>query len=55
MILSIIIALSIWFVLPIWLDKKVRKKHNKKALAMLCRIVGAVWLLSTLINHFQLC
>jgi hypothetical protein len=50
MILTIIIALCIWFVVPILLESHIKGKKNKKALAIFCRIVGAVILVWTIIN-----
>ena len=41
MIISIIIALCIWFVVPILLDGHIKKKNNRKALRMVCKIIGA--------------
>jgi uncharacterized protein YqhQ len=50
MILSIIIGLSIWFVIPILLENKFKKKKNKAALKMLCKIIGLVIVIAALIN-----
>lgn len=52
MILSIIIALCIWFVVPILLEGHIKKKNNKKAMKMACKIIGAVILCWTIISHF---
>jgi len=51
MILSIIIGLCIWFVVPILLEDQIKKKNNKKALRMICLIIGAVIIIWTIINH----
>lgn len=50
MVLSIIIGLSIWFVIPILLENKLKKKKNKAALKMLCKIIGLVIVIAALIN-----
>lgn len=39
-IISIIIGLVIWLVVPILTNEAVKKKSHRKAIAMLCRIVG---------------
>jgi len=51
MILSIIIGLCIWFVVPILLEGQIKRKNNKKALRMFCRIIGAVIIVWAIINH----
>jgi hypothetical protein len=40
MILSIIIGLLVWFVLPILLENTIKKKRYRKALRMSCKICG---------------
>ena len=42
MIISIIIGLCIWFVVPILLEGHIKKKNNKKAMKMTCKIIGIV-------------
>lgn len=51
MILSIIIGLCIWFVVPILLEAMIKKKNGKKALRMFCRITGAVIIAWSLFNY----
>jgi len=51
MIISIIIGLCIWFVVPILLEGQIKKKKNKKALSMLCRIIGLVIIAYALIHY----
>lgn len=40
MILYIILALILWFVVPLFIEGHVRKKTDRKAWAMLSRIVA---------------
>ena len=51
MILSIIIGLCIWLVVPILLDSRIKGKNNKKALKMFCTILGVVIIFWTIFNH----
>jgi len=51
MILSIIIGLCIWFVVPILLEGHIKGKNNKKALRMVCKIIGVVIICWTIYNH----
>lgn len=53
MIITIIIGLCIWFVVPILLQSRIKKKNNKKALRMLCRILGAVIIVWTLLKFIM--
>lgn len=50
MIISVIIGLSIWLVLPMLLDNKIKKKKNKTAFRMFCKIAGLVIIIAALIN-----
>jgi uncharacterized protein YqhQ len=50
MIISVIIGLCIWFVIPILLENNFKKKKNKAALRMMCKIVGLVIVIAALIN-----
>lgn len=50
MIIAVIIGLCIWFVIPILLENKFKKKKNKAALKMLCKIIGLVIVIAALIN-----
>jgi Co/Zn/Cd efflux system component len=52
MILLIIIGLCIWFVVPIMLNGHVKRKNNKKALSMTCKIIGAVIIVWAIISNF---
>ncbi len=51
MIIALIIGLCIWFVVPILLEGRVKRKNNKKALKMACKIIGAVIICWTIFNH----
>lgn len=50
MVLSIIIGLMVWFVLPILFENSVRKKHHKKALKMCCKISGIAIVVMAIIS-----
>lgn len=54
MVISIIVGLCVWFVLPIMFSSRFRKKKNKKAFAMFCKIVGIVIISFGIINHIIL-
>lgn len=41
-IITIIVGLGVWFVLPILFNDALRRRSHKKAVAMLCKIVGIV-------------
>ena len=51
MAISIIVGLCVWLVLPIMFGGRFRKKKNKKAFAMFCKIVGIVVIAFGIINH----
>ncbi len=51
MIISLILGLCIWFVVPILLEGQIRKKRNRKALKMLCRIMGVIIIAWAIINY----
>jgi hypothetical protein len=53
MIISLIIGLCIWFVVPILLDGHVKGKNNKKAVKMTCKIIGLVIIVWTVINYIR--
>ena len=42
MVIYIILSLILWFVAPIFLEGRIKKKMDKKALVMLCRILAVV-------------
>ncbi|GAB6979452.1 hypothetical protein JCM17136A_21470 [Phocaeicola sartorii JCM 17136 = DSM 21941] len=52
-IVIIIIGLIIWFVVPILTNDAIKKKAYKKAVAMLCRIVGMVIIAISIINYIM--
>jgi len=51
MIISVILGLCIWLVVPILMEDQIKKKKNKKALKMLCRIIGLVIIVCALVNY----
>lgn len=52
-IVTIIIGLIIWFVVPILTNDVIKKKTLKKAVAMLCRIVGITIIAVSIINYIK--
>ena len=55
MIISIIIGLIIWFVVPLIFKDKFKGKKNKhkyKALQLTCQIIGIAIIVISVINHF---
>ena len=42
MVIYIILSLILWFVAPLFLEGRIKKKSDKKALVMLCRILAVV-------------
>lgn len=50
LIISIIIGLTIWLVLPIIISDSLKKKSSKKAVSMLCKIVGIAIIAVAVIN-----
>lgn len=52
-IISIIIGLIIWFVIPILTNDMLKRNAHKRAVAMLCKIVGAAIIVITIINYIS--
>lgn len=50
-IIAIIIGLVIWFVVPILTNDALKKKAHKKAVAVLCRIIGIAIIAVSVINY----
>lgn len=50
MIISIIIALLVWFVIPILLEDKIKKKNHKKATKATCMILGVVIIVMSIVT-----
>lgn len=50
-IVSIVIGLVIWLVVPILTNDAIKKKSQKKAVAMLCRIVGIAIIAVSIVNY----
>ena len=52
-IVPIIIGLVIWLVVPILTTDVIKKRSQKKAVAMLCRIVGIAIIAVSIINYIS--
>lgn len=52
-VVTIIIGLIIWFVVPILTNDTIKKKAYKKAVAMLCRILGITIIAVSIINYIM--
>lgn len=52
-IISIIIGLIIWLVIPILTNDMLKKTAHKRAVAMLCKIVGVAIIFITIINYIS--
>lgn len=50
-IITIIIGLVIWLVIPILTNDALKKKAQKKAIVMLCRIIGIVIIIISVVNY----
>lgn len=50
-VLAIVLGLAIWFVVPILTNSSLKKKAHKKAMAMLCRIVGIAIIAMSIISY----
>ena len=53
MILYIILALILWFVVPLFIEGHVRKKTDRKAWSMLSRIVAIALVILTIYRFFN--
>ncbi len=50
-IITIIIGLVVWLVVPILTNDMVKKKSYKKAIALLCRIIGIAIIVVCILNY----
>ena len=50
-IISIIIGLIVWLVVPILTNDSLKKKSHKKAVALLCRIIGIAIIIISVVNY----
>lgn len=50
-VVAIIIGLVVWFVVPILTDGTLKKKAHKKAVSMLCRIVGIAIIVTSIAEY----
>ena len=48
MIIFIIISLILWFVVPLLIDGRVKRKSDRKAYRILCRIIAVAILIVTI-------
>lgn len=53
MILYIILALILWFVVPLFIEGHVRKKTDRKAWSMLSRIVAIALVILAIYKFFN--
>lgn len=44
MLIYIILTVILWLVLPIFINGRIKKKHDRKALIMLCRILAIAFI-----------
>lgn len=51
MLLTIIIGLAIWIALPQFLNSRIKNKSDRKAVAVLCKIVGIAICVYGIYNH----
>ena len=52
-IVKIILGIIIWFVVPILTNDAIKKKAYKKAVAMLCQIIGITIIVMSIINYIM--
>lgn len=50
-IITIVIGVIIWWVVPILTNDAIKKKAHKKAVVMLCRIIGITIIALAVINY----
>lgn len=50
-IITIIIGLIIWLIVPILINDSLKKKSHKKAVALLCRIIGIAIIIISVVNY----
>lgn len=49
--ITIIIGLIIWLVVPILTNDSLKKKSHKKAVDLLCRIIGIAIIIISVVNY----
>ena len=52
MILYVILAIVLWFVAPLFIDGHVKKKSDKKAWRLLCRIMAILFVMLAIFKEF---
>lgn len=50
-IVTIIIGLITWLIVPILINDSLKKKSHKKAVVMLCRIIGIAIIITSVVNY----
>jgi quinol-cytochrome oxidoreductase complex cytochrome b subunit len=53
MIVTIIISLILWFVVPLLIDGRVKRKSDRKAYKILCRIIAIAILAVAVFGSFM--
>lgn len=53
MVISIIISLILWFVVPLLIDGRVKRKSDRKAYKILCKIIAVAILAVSLFGQFM--
>lgn len=52
MIITVIISLILWFVVPLLIDGRVKRKSDRKAYRLLCRIIAIAILVVAVFGQF---
>ena len=52
MILYVLLAIVLWFVVPLFIDGHVRNKNDRKAWCLLCRIIAVLMLVLLIYREF---
>ncbi len=52
MILYVILAIVLWFVVPLFIEGRVMKKNDKKAWRLLCRIMAILFVVLAIFKEF---
>ena len=53
MILYVILAIVLWFVAPLFLEGHVKKRSDKKAWCLLCRIMAILFVVLAIFKEFK--
>ncbi len=52
MVFYVILAIILWFVVPLFIEGRVKKKSDKKAWRMLCRILAILFVVLAVFKEF---